>query len=408
MKSFVIGAGVVGLNIALELQARGYEVTLIEARQADFDGASYGNAGHIATEQVEPLASWATITSAPQRLFPRGALDLPMSGIGAWLPFSLRMMRASSPQRFARGKAALSALLTKAMPAWRRRMKDLGAPDLLREDGHYIVWETPQSAEAGLARWMRADTGSAVVRPLTPDELARLQSLTTRQLFDGVRFDGTGQIADTARLLSAMKAAFVARGGVWLAESVALLHGLEGGAGVRLSGGEGLRADAVIVSAGAGSKPLLQGLGHKVPLIAERGYHIQSARHGWPYGLPPVVFEDRSLIVTGFESGLRAASFVEFNRPDAPPDPRKWAKLRQHVRELGLPFGEADAEWMGARPTLPDYLPAIGRSMRSKHIYYAFGHQHLGLTLGAVTGDLVAEMVATGAAPGNFNLERFR
>ncbi|HWU48667.1 MAG TPA: FAD-dependent oxidoreductase [Asticcacaulis sp.] len=408
MKSFVIGAGVMGLNIALELQARGYEVTLIEARQGGFDGASYGNAGHIATEQVEPLASWATITSAPQRLFPRGALDLPLSGLGAWLPFSLRMMQAAAPQRFARGKATLSALLAKAMPAWRRRVADLGAPDLLREDGHSIVWETPQSAEIGLARWIRADTAGAVVRPLTADELAHLQTLTTRQFFGGVRFDGTGQIADNARLLNAMKASFIARGGVWLAESVVSLHDAEGGAGIRLSGGENLRADTVIVSAGAGSKPLLQALGHTVPLIAERGYHIQSAKHGWPCGLPPVVFEDRSLIVTGFESGLRAASFVEFNRPDAPPDPRKWAKLRQHVRELGLPFGEADAEWMGARPTLPDYLPAIGRSTRAKHVYYAFGHQHLGLTLGAVTGDLVADMVATDAAPENFNIERFR
>ena len=91
------------------------------------------------------------------------------------------------------------------------------------------------------------------------------------------------------------------------------------------------------------------------------------------------------MIVTPFRSGLRAASFVEFARADSPADPRKWARLRSHVAELGLPFREPCSEWFGARPTLPDYLPALGRSRRAANLLYAFGHQHLGLTLAAIT-----------------------
>jgi D-amino-acid dehydrogenase len=132
--------------------------------------------------------------------------------------------------------------------------------------------------------------------------------------------------------------------------------------------------------------------------------------HRWP-DLPPVVFEDRSMIVTRFESGLRAASFVEFSSPDAPPDRRKWQRLRQHIEALGLPCNEPAREWMGARPTLPDYLPAIGRLPDAPNILYAFGHQHLGLTLAAITGELVAQLATqspTAVSLSAFDIQRFR
>jgi D-amino-acid dehydrogenase len=123
-----------------------------------------------------------------------------------------------------------------------------------------------------------------------------------------------------------------------------------------------------------------------------------------------VVFEDRAMIVSRFESGLRAASFVEFARANSPADARKWDRLRRHCAELRLPFVSRPREWMGARPTLPDYLPAIGRSPVAGNLWYAFGHQHLGLTLAAITGDLVASLTC-GDRPEidlePFSLERF-
>lgn len=402
MRALVIGGGVVGLNIALTLQAERYDVILIES-QRQITGASYGNAGHIAIEQVEPLASWATIRSAPRRLFMRGgALSLPPQAIDAWLPFSLRMMQAASPRRFAAGKAALSGLIHNAMPAWQKRVADLGAPDLLRKDGHYVVWESPESARKGLASWSATDTGPARFRPVADDEMRSLSALTHKTLHGAIRFENTGQIADLPRLLEAMTTAFTARAGRILYERAERLTS----DGVVLSGGEVLTADAIVVSAGIASKPLMQSLGLKVPMIAERGYHIQATQHAWPDRLPPVVFEDRSMIVTGFESGLRAASFVEFARADDPADPRKWSRLKAHVADLGLPFQGEPSQWTGARPTFPDYLPAIGRLAGTK-LYYAFGHQHLGLTLGAVTGDIAAAMVAGGDAPAAFDLKRF-
>ncbi|WP_155847817.1 NAD(P)/FAD-dependent oxidoreductase [Asticcacaulis benevestitus] len=407
----VLGGGVVGLNLALQLLKEGKSVTLCDDGNAPVS-ASYGNAGHIAIEQVEPLASLATVRSAWRRLFIRGgALSLPPQGIGAWLPFSLRLLAAAAPRPFKSGKVALSEVIAKAMPAWQRRVADLEATDLLREDGHFVVWETPESAAKGLRSWRATDTGTASFREVTEAEKLQLSSLihrnSTVKVHGAIRFEGTAQIADTKRLLETLQQRFIERGGKLIKARADKLSITGDGAAVLLSDGDWRTADAIIVSAGMGSKDLMEQAGLKVPMISERGYHIQSHDHQWPQGLPPVVFEDRSMIVTGFESGLRAASFVEFTRAGTAPDPRKWARLRKHVGELGLPFGGQGQEWIGTRPTLPDYLPAIGRVASVKNLYYAFGHQHLGLTLAAITGEIVADMIRSGEGPKPFDLARF-
>ncbi|WP_447757934.1 NAD(P)/FAD-dependent oxidoreductase [Sphingopyxis fribergensis] len=406
----VIGGGVVGLATAIALQKRGISVMLIDSPPLS-PAASWGNAGHIAIEQVEPLASRATIRSMPRRLFWRGgALSLPLRDIGAWLPFSLRLIAATSPARFAAGRTALGDALGDAMGAWRRLLGRIGANDLLVEDGHFIVWESAASAEAGRAHWATTDTGQAVSRDASPAELDRLAALTSAPVAGAVHIAGSGQIADLDALGDALRTGFDAGGGSRIEAKIERLAVENGRAVAIATDGTRHAADAMVIAGGAASGALLASIGQRVPIIAERGYHIQSAATDWPPDMPPVVFEDRSMIVTRFRSGLRAASFVEFGRDASPADPRKWARLRAHVAALGLSFALPGAEWMGARPTLPDYLPAIGRSDRAANLFYAFGHQHLGLTLAATTGDAVAALVAGDATPFDltpFDLKRF-
>ena len=404
----VIGAGVVGLACALRLQQGGLATTLVDAH-ATTRGASWGNAGHIAIEQVEPLASWATLRSAPRRLFALGgAMDVrdPM-----WVaPWAARMVRASSAARFQAGCAALRDLLQRALPAWRALADDLGRRDLLRADGHLVVWETPRSAQRRRHAWLRADVGEAYVHDLHAEELDELATHLRARPAGGVFFEGTGQVADPALALQAMRDAFRERGGHLQQAPVRALAIDAGRAHAVLADGTHLDADTVLVAAGVGSRDLMASIGVHAPLVAERGYHLQWEAHEWPARMPPLVFEDRSLIVTRFRSGLRAASFVEFAHPDTPPDPRKWQALARHARELGLPVTGEGHPWMGARPTLPDYLPAIGRSDAADNLLYAFGHQHLGLTLAPLTASLVAAL-ATGQTPPAslraFDLSRF-
>jgi D-amino-acid dehydrogenase len=409
-KAVVIGGGIVGSAGALALQRAGFAVTLIDPMREP-SGASWGNAGHIAIEQVEPLASRAVLRLVPERLFVNGgALDFRIGDIDRWLPFSLRWLQATSPARFAKGKAALAGLLGRASDAWRRLAADLGAPGLYREIGHFVVWESEATATHGLAQWQAADTGIAKFRVATGDELSRIAALMKAKPAGAIAFTNTGQISDHTELATALTRTFEARGGVRLYRSAKLRR--DGNrAEITSSDGTRVEADLIVVSAGAKSRDVLRDEGTLAPLIAERGYHLRAAvSEDWPADLGPIAFEDRTVIVGRFSSAMRASSFVEFARPDSPPDPKKWAQLRRHIAELGLPFALPAETWMGSRPTLPDYLPAIGRSTRSHNLIYAFGHQHLGLTMGPITGELVAQLAtgaATSVALGPFSLARF-
>ena len=400
----VIGGGVVGLSCGIALARGGHAVTVLEP-DAGRAAASWGNAGHIATEQVAPLASPETLLSAWRRRFAAGgAMDLPLRQAPHWLPFALRFVNAASRDGFEDGCAALRPLLAAALPAWKRLAETIGRPDLLKCDGHLVAWESMASAARGMAAWAAADTGTAHMLPASEDDLAAIRGVTNVPVAEGARFAGTAQIADPGQLADALEAALLAAGGRILRErGVVAVR-----AGRALVPGQ--EADCVLVCAGARSAPLVAPAGLNAPLIAERGYHIRADAAHWPADMPPLVFEDRSMIVTRYATQVQAASFVEFGSVDAPPDPRKWARLESHVAALGLPLHGPFTRWMGARPTLPDYLPAIGRAAEVPNLIYAFGHQHLGLTLAAITAELVAGLVAGDAPPvplKPFDLARF-
>jgi D-amino-acid dehydrogenase len=408
--ALIVGGGVIGRVCALALARRGFSTLVVDdARGAP--SASYGNAGHIALEQCAPLAALAVLRQAPGRLFALGGpLDFRIRDATAWAPWAIRYLQACRPKTTLAGTKALSTLLAAAGPAWRELVRDLEAPELLVERGHLMVWETLKTALRGRASWDAADTGLVRLRNLCEDERRTLQMRMAPPLVDGLAFDGGGQIADVYRLLQTLAEAHRARGGRRRAGRVAEVRDIGGRVGVVLDDGSTLTPGVVVVAGGVGSGALMRSAGHIAPVVAERGYHIEGPAADWG-DLPPVVFEDRAMIVTRFDDRLRASSFTEFARADAPADPRKWARLRRQAASLGLPLARGPTTtWMGARPTLPDYLPAIGCSRRVGGLIYAFGHQHLGLTLSAVTGELVGDL-ALGLTPSidlrPFDISRF-
>lgn len=409
--AIVAGGGIIGLACAHRLLRAGIATTLVSPDTAT-PPPSWGNAGRIAVEEVEPLASRESIAWALRQLGRRGGpIGMPLGEIGAWAPFFLRLALASGNRRFDAGAAALTALMQRALPAWRELVTDIGAPHLLVENGHFVVWETPASAHRGLADWHSAMLGPVSFRPATAAEAAELEASLSRRIGGALRFEGTAQVRDGDRMLAALREAIAMAGGEFLPARVSEVRlSTDGRASLVPEHGDALAADAILVAAGVESGRLLRGIGCKAPIIAERGYHIQGPADAWPTTMPPLMFEDRALVVTRFENTLRATSFVEFARPGRPPTEAKWERLERHAAELGLPIGRSASRWMGERPTLPDYLPGIGKSARAGNLFYAFGHQHLGLTLAAVTGELIADLV-TGRTPAidlaPFDLTRF-
>ncbi|NOT42119.1 MAG: FAD-binding oxidoreductase, partial [Alphaproteobacteria bacterium] len=331
----VIGGGMVGAASALRLKAAGFDVAIVDPGDMR-RGASFGNAGHIATEQVEPLASWPAILGFPMRLFAfGGALDFRPADVGLWLPWSIRFMAASGGKKFERGTAALGSLQSNALQAWQRLAALAEAPDLIKADGHAVVWMSPDKARRGLAAWAKANTGTTRFREMTRDELEVYRGAMRTAPAAGLRFTGSGQFNEPQAARDGVLAAFRVRGGVELTGSVVDLRAYDGGVAVTLDNGVVRHADEVLLAAGAWSGRVMRLLGLEPPLIAERGYSVQSAVHAWPAELPPTVFEERSMIVARFSSGLRATSFLELGDPEPPGDERKWRWLETQVQALG-------------------------------------------------------------------------
>jgi D-amino-acid dehydrogenase len=410
-KFLVVGGGIIGAASALRLQAAGFKVTLIDPGDAR-RGASFGNIGHIATEQIVPLAAPQTLTRLPRLLFaPGGPMDVRWSDFPLWGPWVARFVAASRPAAAARGGQALTALLRSPLVDWRRLLELAGAPPgLVTGLGHLVVWMGAEAAARGTRQWRTTPIGSATFREMTEGELKDLGAHLSATPAGGIRFSGSGQVAEPQAVRAALLSALAARGGDIATGEVRSLAPYAEGVRARLADGRKLPADFVLVAAGAWSGALMRGLGATAPLIGERGYSVQSAAHSWPEALPPVVFEERALVITRFISGLRASSFVELGRPGARADPRKWRRIERHLAELGIAFSKTPDRWMGPRPTLPDYLPAIGRLERAPRVLYAFGHQHLGLTLAALTAELI-EALACDRKPAidltPFRIERF-
>lgn len=406
--ALVIGNGIVGACVALALQRAGLRASIIDPGD-EKAAASYGNAGHLAIEQVDPLASSANVLSLHRRLFMRGgSVGFPLRDIATWLPFGWRLLRATAPERFALGQRAMASLLAYAIPAWQRVATQAGAADLIRTAGHWVVWESSASAARGLAAWQAANTGAARIDAAISADVDVLRAQFNGQPVAAARFTGTGQILDLHALRRALQTTFIAAGGELLTARVGNV-----GDGVTLEDGTIRSADVVVVAAGVGASQLLLSTFGAIPLIAERGYHIETtmdAHAATPGGLP-VVFEDRNVILSPYASSFRLSGFSEFSRTNSPPDPRKWAALQRHAKALGLPMAVKPERWVGSRPTLPDYLPAIGQHPSHRSLFYAFAHNHLGLTLAAITGELIASLVEATTPRidlSPFALERFK
>jgi D-amino-acid dehydrogenase len=387
----VIGAGVVGAAVALALAREGRSVLLLDRAQPGLAGASFGNVGHIAAELVQPLPSPGLLFGFWRELFCfDGALDLPARQALRMLPWIRRFGRAAF-QRDANTRE-LAPLVQPAAATWARWLDEIGRPELLRRNGHYEIGfgRRAQSMARAQARSM-AQLGIGT-RPVPPEQLLPLQRAAREEAAAGLWFEDSAHVIDPLEVVRALAGAALARGATFRRFDVRAMRSI--GDKIEIAGDQpALRLDGAVVCAGMGSQSLLAAFGLHAPLQAVRGYHIEIPGQA-AFLDAPVVYTREHVLVTPMAGRLRASSYMEFRDPMAPPDPRKPLRLRQKVRALGYACEPEGPSWVGARPVLPDYLPAIGRAQGPMKVYYALGHQHIGLTIAPITAELVADLAA--------------
>jgi D-amino-acid dehydrogenase len=406
----VIGAGVVGLACASQLQMRGHAVTVVDARLPG-SYCSHGNAGSLSRASCVPLGlpgvwrkvpGWLTDPTGPLAIPPRYALK-----IAPWL---WRFWRSTSLRRVNEIADALHPLLDVSIDKWRALAAWAGVPELIRQDGYAFVYES-EAAYLGdaLGRQLRRERGvgielltGAAIRDFDP----ALSPAITHMVF----MPEQGHVPNPPRLSSAL-AGRLRAGGAKFVDSNARRFELVDGRVARVITDQGpVEVDAVVVAAGAHSNELSSQLGSRVPLETERGYHVMLES---PSVQPriPVCSGEGKYFATPMEGGLRVAGTVELSGLEAAPNYARADGLLDSARQLfpGLAHGKVE-RWMGHRPSLPDSMPVIGRSPRVPNAFFAFGHGHVGLTAAAPTAELIADEIEARASFMNtavFRADRF-
>lgn len=392
-RTAVIGAGIVGSATAWALAREGRRVLLIDRSQPALAGASFGNAGHIATEQLEPLPSPALLLRFWRELSVFGGpLHIPARRCLALAPWMLRFLRAAFRQRH--NTPALASLVRPAADTLDAYLTELGRRELLCRHGHDSVWLGPGSAARAQRALRHARSLDVRAEPARESLLRAAAARAGVESAAGCHFPDSAHVIDPRRLADAFVAAALQAGAAFDQGEVREIFPLGNRVGIR-TGERVCSVPAAVVCAGVESAPLLARFGLRAPLTPERGYHIELP--GEPaLENAPVVYADHSIVVTPMDGRLRATSYLEFQSHGAPADPRKLERLRRRVQALGYRCAHAHAHtgWVGSRPTLPDYLPGLGRAPGEAELFYAVGHQHLGLTLAAPSAEVIAALVA--------------
>ncbi len=386
----VIGAGIVGAATGYRLARAGYQVTIID-KGTPGSGTSHGNAGGIVPGAM-PLGTVSALKSLPRRLMdPNSALAIRWGDFPHLLPWLARFIGQCTPSRAEANSIALYALTSRSPEAWRELSRGTAAETLFRPRGWLKVFESEQNLITGTAELRDVlDRRGGPYDILDQDALRQYEpSLSTRFTHGFLQPDGICCV-NPRRLTETMVAEATARGATFEQAEVADIETSEDGPRVILADGRAINADRVVVAAGVLSNRLSRKLGTDVPLRAERGYHLMfDTPSEQPHA--PIVWGETDVVICPMEAGLRVTSMVELSHPDSPPNyqliERKAAMARAMLPSLG--DAEPREKWMGCRPSLPDSRPVIGASEKDPRVLLAFGHNHYGLTLSAITAELV-------------------
>lgn len=400
----VIGAGVIGINCALELQSLGYQVTLIDKEGIGL-GCSKGNAGHFASEQVFPLAESSLIWQMPKLLLdPLGPVSLSAKHFVKAIPWFMQFFNNMRTKLRDKNTIALQALNKNSISHFKAVLKAANAEHLMTENGSLLVFETDnlRTVEAMYQHYKSAGIG---VELLDRTQTLKLEPNLHDKINYSLFFTDVAHTINPLAISQTLADFAQSKGMVFHQGAVTRIDQGQDGVTV-MTDDECFNMNHCVVACGAWSKTLLKSLNYNLPIEAERGYSYSlPLNNNAPASLSrPVASAERRFIITPMENTLRLAGTVEYAGLHAPANYQRAEMLEDNAKFIlkSLPSkgssaaeGKAEPEsWMGCRPSLPDSLPVICQAPNHDKVFFALGHQHLGLTQGAITGKLIGQLVS--------------
>jgi D-amino-acid dehydrogenase len=390
----VIGAGIVGTATARALQRAGHAVTIVDSGEPG-KATSYGNAGFIAIDHVLPLARPSTLKRVPQMLMDRtGPLTVHPPSIPHLLPWMARFARAAySKAEVRKGVDSFGPLMAEANVAWKAEIQASGLGELFKSQGALYVYESESAFEGGAEERELQKAKGTAFEIVDGNRARELAPGLSSHIVRGVYYPHGMHTINPYRVVTTLAERFAEDGGT--VERGRVRGFVRDGnrvTGVQLTETT-LPSKAVVIAAGRASGELTRLLGFNAPLVAERGYHVMLAPDNVRFDMP-VSPAERGFFITPMEEGLRVAGTVELAAPHQPPSWHRADLLVQHLRAIFPGVGGVErSRWIGERPSLPDFRPAIGRAPRLANVYCGYGHQHVGLTLATATGRLIARQM---------------
>ncbi len=388
----IVGAGIQGISNALFLQKKGFDVTIFDRENPGSPAASYGNAGHFSPYASLSLNRTDILLDVPAMLMSStGPLALKWNYVPKMIPWFMKFILNTTKNKMMHTAKNMHQILDLALPAYDELFDEVDIEGLVENKGILYIWNDQDLKSRQLEIDVRKELG-VQQQLVNKKEIHDLEPNIKPFYHAGVYYPYARHARNPKKILLKFFDLFLKKGGEFKKMDVKSID-FQDEQPILKTESEKFLFDRVVVACGAFSKKLTDNLDEKIPLDTERGYHVhfKNCEHLLQR---PVIFSNRGFGITPMEQGLRVVGTVEFGGLKNPLSKSRIKNLINNAKYMLGDLPDHEDEWLGFRPTLPDFLPVMGPSKNHKNVFYCFGHHHLGWTLGPISGKIVSGMIA--------------
>ncbi len=388
----IVGGGIQGVSNALFLQKKGFEVTLFDRDEPGSPAASYGNAGHFSPYAALSLNRTDVLADVPAMLLSStGPLALKWNYIPRMIPWFVKFILNTSKKKMMHTAKYMHQILDLALPAYDELFDDIDLEGLVENKGILYIWNDQDLKSRELEIKVRDELGIKQ-QLVNKKEIHDLEPNIKPFYHAGVYYSYARHARNPKKIFLKLFELFLKKGGKFIKSNIQEIK-FDNEKPVFKTEIDEYKFDKIVIACGAFSKKLVDNLEEKIPLDTERGYHVHFKDCDHLLSRP-VIYSNRGFGITPMEQGLRVVGTVEFGGLKNPLSKSRIKNLINNAKYMLGDLPEHEDEWLGFRPTLPDFLPIIGPSKNYKNVFYCFGHHHLGWTLGPISGKIVSGMIA--------------